>query len=110
MRLRRTLRLVQQLPRLCGPVLSMAFSGSGEHIQPGKCHRPDVPLYMSEPLSRYTLTRPLADTIISAVTVTAPHPTQPRPLPDAVDHRGSNRTLDGCAEPEVSLSTCHLTL
>jgi hypothetical protein len=27
---------------------------------------------MSEPLSRYTVTRPLADTIICVVTITAP--------------------------------------
>jgi hypothetical protein len=33
---------------------------------------------MSEPLSRYTVTRPLADTITCVVTITAPDPSHNR--------------------------------
>lgn len=58
----------------------MAFPGSGEDLQTGKYHRPDIPLGMRAPISRCTITYlspvypPLADTIISVVTVTEPHP------------------------------------
>lgn len=60
-------------------VFSMIFRGSGGR-RPGSVTGRTYPAIpgMSEPLSRYTVTRPPADTITCVVTITAPDPSHDR--------------------------------